>query len=292
MQIFFKTMGFWGRTIGLIIITLVMLIVSVIFGDVFAYCFFGRDAMVASDVSVLQFLHGFVSVFTFVLPPVVLSYIFMDGPVSSSLGLSGRPRVAQVLICVAIMLCATPMVSWMEEVNLTLKLPESMSGIEDWMRQKEEAARTITEKFINSPSPWRLAVNLLVLALVPALGEELYFRVAVQKNILESTTRVGKWWAAVIAAVIFSAIHLQFFGFWPRMVLGAMLGFMLVITGNVWCSVISHFVNNSLAVILAFVAARGRVMDVPPSQNTAWMAAISAAACVALFVLLYRMEKK
>lgn len=292
MSSFLKNMGFWGRSLALIILTLFMLILSILFGGVFSVVFFGQDSVVHQDVPVLLFLHIFTSVIAFVGTPLLFASICIPQKIPQALCFSSRPKALSMLICMLAMMVSAPLVSYLEEINLSMTLPESMQGIEQWMREREDAARVITEKFTNTSSLGGLAINILALAIVPAVGEELYFRAVVQRNILEHTTPIGKYISAIIAAIIFSAIHLQFFGFLPRMVLGVLLGIMLVITNNIWCSVFAHFVNNAMAVLGAFVMARGAGMEVSQYSCSLWAAIGSMILCAGLLYLLYKIEKK
>src|SRR5207344_1198984 len=96
-----------------------------------------------------------------------------------------------------------------------------------------------------------LAINLFIIAFLPALGEELFFRGMMQK--LFSQLTKNNHLAIIITSIIFSAIHLQFYGFLPRMVLGIFLGYLLVWSGSLWLPILAHFVNNASAVLFTFL---------------------------------------
>lgn len=292
MMEFFQKLGFWGRSIALIALAMISGLVFIIIGDISAVLIFGQDAMVHSDVPVLQFLQSVISVGLFLVPGVALCVLCRQGSVMRRVFLSPAPRPVSLLLCLAIMLVSVPFVGWLEEVNLSMTLPESMSGIENWMRSMEDEALRITKKLTDSPDVSCLVANVFALALFPALCEEMLFRAGLQQAVIIDTTRINKYAAALIAAFIFSAIHFQFFGFLPRFVLGTFLGLMLVITGNIWASVISHFANNAMAVVCGFMEARGMEDSISQFTEKPIVIVLSALLSLVFFVLLYRYEKK
>jgi membrane protease YdiL (CAAX protease family) len=126
-------------------------------------------------------------------------------------------------------------------------LPDFLAPVETWMKEKEESATRLTELFLSENNLLSLLANLLVIAATAAIGEEMFFRGALQRII-------GKWsknphliiWSV---AILFSAFHLQFYGFLPRMLLGAFFGYLVYWSKNIWLPIFAHFMNNALAVI-------------------------------------------
>jgi len=285
-------MGFWGRSLTLIFLMIAFAIIFVVVGDIMAVLIFGKDDVVHMSVPVLLLVQAFISVGLFVLPAGALCFLCRKGDVGQRLGVSPRPHLASIIICVGIMIVSAPLVSWLEEINLRMVLPDCMKPLEDWMRACEDDAANVTKRILASDTVGMYLINILVLAIIPAVGEELTFRMGLQQTIFTETTRMGRYWCAVLAAAIFSAIHLQFFGFLPRFLLGIFLGVMLIETNGVLCSVIAHFVNNMLAVSVGFAEARGIKMDIDAFMEHPATIAASALGCVALFVLLHRSEKK
>ena len=290
-NIFFK-LGFWGRGFVLLCLTVFLLLAAIVIGELTAFFIFGRDAVAHSDVEVMQWLQSIMAIGLFLLPPVLMVKLCCEGLLWSNLMTSRPPKVLPLLVCVGAILVSAPMVSWLEDVNLRMTLPESMQSIESWMRAREDAAAELVGRFTNSPDPARYAINIIVLALLPALCEEMYFRVGVQTRLLSDKSSIRGYWAVVLAAVLFSALHLQFYGFLPRLVLGALLGVMLLFTGNVWYSVLAHFVNNMIAVTIAYIEARGVELAQPQWMETWWMALLSCVTTVGMMLLLSRLEKK
>jgi membrane protease YdiL (CAAX protease family) len=156
-----------------------------------------------------------------------------------------------------IMVAALPLVNFLMEINLKLSLPQSLSGIEEWMRRAEEGAEVVTKMFLGVGSWQALLFNIFMIAVIPAIGEEFIFR-----GILLKVLR--QWFGSVHAAVwlsafLFSAMHMQFFGFLPRLFLGLVLGYMFVWSGNIWVPVFAHFFNNAAAVIIYYLHYNERI---------------------------------
>jgi len=154
----------------------------------------------------------------------------------------------------AFLLAFSPLMDLIGRWNMEMTLPESLKAVETWMRQHEDSASVITEKLVMVSSIHELLVNLIVIAVLPGIAEEFFFRGALQ-NIF---TRIFKnpHVAIWFVGLVFSAIHMQFFGFFPRMILGVILGYFYLWTKNIWVPVFAHFLNNASVVVVAFVYTR------------------------------------
>ena len=140
------------------------------------------------------------------------------------------------------------------EWNQNLHLPQTLAPLESWIRNKETSLEGITKYLTTFNSLGQLVVALLVIAVIPAIGEEVLFRGILQRNISYWTrnVHVGIW----VAAALFSAIHVQFLGFFPRMLLGALFGYLYVWSGNLWVPILAHFVNNGFTVLMVYLHQR------------------------------------
>lgn len=182
------------------------------------------------------------TVLTFAVPALLFARIY-----DRKMCVSPRCDWRIWLIVIALMPCALPAVNFTKWLNDMLTLPDFMGGIEQWMQQMEAATNALTEKLLRTDRSSDLAVNLLVMALAPAIAEELFFRGALQKTLAQTmNAHVAIW----LTAAIFSAVHLQFYGFVPRMLLGAALGYLFWLTGSIWTNIVAHFVNNALTIVL------------------------------------------
>lgn len=150
-----------------------------------------------------------------------------------------------------------PLVNLLATFNEAIELPEFMGGVEQWMKEKEEAARRLTGRFLETTTPKGLLINLFIIGVLPAIGEELFFRGALQQIFTRWFNNVH--WGIIITSILFSALHLQFFGFLPRLLLGVIFGYLFFWSRTIWLPVLAHFINNAAAVVVAYLAARGKI---------------------------------
>lgn len=167
----------------------------------------------------------------------------------------GKPVPAlHLLAAPAIMLLGLPLINLLLEWNMALSLPDSMAGLEQWMRASEDQAARVTEAFLLSAETGDLIVNILMIAILPALGEELIFRGLLQRLLHEWIKNIHI--AIIISAMVFSFIHFQFYGFLPRFLMGMLFGYLLYWSGSLWVPILAHLVNNGTAVIVAWVSVK------------------------------------
>jgi len=151
-----------------------------------------------------------------------------------------------------VILCSVPFLSALVAWNAGVHFPTPLRGFELWARGMEDQAAGLTKFLTDFNTPGRLLVGLVVIAVVPAVAEELVFRGGVQRCLVAwcGSRHVGVW----LAAAIFSAIHVQFFGFVPRFVLGLVLGYIYEWSGNILVSMAAHFTQNAFQLILLYLA--------------------------------------
>ena len=215
-----------------------------------------EDLTNPKSISLLKFFQTFQSIGVFIIPPFIVAWFLHDRP-SIFLQYRKLPDLKSVLFVIAIISFSNPLINWLTEINSKLSLPEFMSSVEIWMQESEKQANQVTEAFLSTSSLITVFSNIVMIAILPALGEELLFRGIVQQLIKKIS---GNAHAAIwISAAIFSALHMQFFGFLPRMVLGAMFGYMLEWSGTLWLPIIAHFVNNATAVIAYYLMQKGLI---------------------------------
>lgn len=203
------------------------------------------DPKTPEAVNFIKVFQFFSQLGTFILPVLFFSYLVSNEP-ASYLKLDRKPRTLYLSISFLLIFMALPFINYLESINQGLQLPDMLSGMENWIREKEDAATRLTEIIIKTNSLGGFFVNLIIVALIPAFGEELLFR----GTILKLTNDVVKnlHWAVIISAALFSAFHLQFYGFLPRFALGLILGYIFVITNNLWIPMFIHFINNAAAI--------------------------------------------
>lgn len=162
-----------------------------------------------------------------------------------------KPQVWFLLMALFGVLTCTPFINHITQLNEMMQLPDWLKPIEDWMRSKEDENMKLTQDFLKVDSLGGFLLNLLALAIVPAFGEELLFRGLIQKTIQNHTRNIHL--AIWSSAILFSAIHLQFYGFFPRMIMGAIFGYFLVWSQSIFVPIICHFQNNATIVIVYYL---------------------------------------
>ena len=166
------------------------------------------------------------------------------------LKLEGDARLGQHLCLVSAFLFSYALVSFLNQWNQGFVLPEALRSVEEWMRTLEDAAMETTMLLLSGQGVGYFLLNLLIVAGLAALSEELFFRGALQQFLQE---KIPNGHASVwITAFIFSVVHFQFYGFFPRLVLGALLGYLFLYTRNLWVPIVVHFINNATVIVLHF----------------------------------------
>ena len=235
----------------------------------------------------LLFMQGFQTIVLFGVTALVGVWITEDklNPLKQMLlnkGLSLKHGLIALFFAVA----ALPMISLLTEWNKGMELPSFLASMEEMMRQMEESAKEVTDQFLNTSSVGMLFINLFVIALLPAVGEEMMFRGWLQRVLGKSVNYHTAIW---VSAFVFSAIHFQFYGFIPRMLIGAALGYLYCYTGSLWAPIIAHFTNNAAAVISAFLVYNGYISinpDLIGTGDTWYLSVASVAVCLALIFML------
>ncbi|MDR2557167.1 MAG: CPBP family intramembrane metalloprotease, partial [Bacteroidales bacterium] len=183
---------------------------------------------------------------TFILPALWFGYARQEGTIQFfKLSTNFNPKWLWWLL---LWIVSVPLLGYIVRWNAHVSLPSSFSALENWMRDMEQTAKNITNILLSQNTSILITLNVLVIALLPAIGEELFFRGVVLRVLLE-------WWkkkhiAVWVSAVIFSTLHFQFFGFIPRILLGVLLGYAYVYSGSLIVPIFVHFVNNASAVLL------------------------------------------
>jgi uncharacterized protein len=285
------------------LVTLMGLLLSMIIAAVISIPIFGIDnfsKMMSSSVnmneeniSFLKFMQVVQSIGLFIIPSLLLAILF-GGSISGYLKLDKKPYQTSIFLAILIVFVSSPFINFVGEINSKMTLPPAFSSIEHWMRESEDTAETLTKLFLKTDTIWDLLFNILMIGIIPAIGEELLFRGVIQRIFSEWTKSAH--WGIWISAILFSALHFQFYGFVPRVLLGAIFGYLLVWSGNLWLPVLAHFINNTVAVIAYYLYGEG-VLTVDPDKigtnsNYQIVTIISVLLIVWMFWNFYNFEKK
>jgi len=209
------------------------------------------DLLLAGDpkyIDGLKVIQILSSIGTFILPPMALA--LTERKKVSEFYSFKKPRVLLIILVLSIMIVSMPFMEWTVLLNQKMVLPDFLKAVEEWMKEKEEIAMKMTIRLITVGSNFDFVVNLIMIAVLPAIGEELMFRGGVQRSLNKAfnSPHLAIW----LSAIIFSAIHVQFYGFIPRMLLGAGFGYLYYFSGSIWYAMFAHFLNNAYAVCASF----------------------------------------
>ena len=260
-----------------ILIFLVILLISGLIGVAASAIF-----MFAGDTG-MKLGQGISSIFMFVVPPILYYIITRKEHQMKDLGLRKlTPPWWLIIIGAFLMFISLPVSNLLTEWNEGMKLGGAFQMLEDMMKTLEQTATDLTERMLNVDTIGGLLLNLIIIALIPAVGEELTFRGVVQQGL---TRRMNPHVAIILSAAIFSFIHFQFYGFLTRMFLGMLLGYMFYITGSLWTSILMHFLNNGSAVLIYYLNNKGIInvdVDHFGATQSVWLIIVSAVVTIGL----------
>jgi uncharacterized protein len=201
----------------------------------------------------LYIVQGFATLVGLILAPAV----FMMGNQTSITRFfrNNKTEWIPVIITAFVVIVFMAVNSVFIEWNAGFQFPEFARNFETWARDRENEATQLTEFLTKFDSPGELFLALFVIAVLPAIGEEIVFRGLIQNELYRGTKNIHV--AIWVSAILFSAIHLQFFGFLPRLLLGALFGYLYYWSGNLVLAITAHFVNNGASVVAMYFYQRG-----------------------------------
>jgi len=236
-----RTLVWLGVMAGLSLVTVILLFV-----------FYGKSYLSGNPtLESMKWIQFYTVVGTLLLPPFICGFLWDPhrNPFQW-LKLGQGAHWSYFLLAVGIMLFALPGINLLADINSRIPLPDSLI-------QKEADAAALIEQFLHADNIYTVLINFGLIALLPAFAEELTFRGTLQQILEGERSKDGRQGVQVhiaiwAAAIIFSAIHMQFLGFIPRMLMGAMFGYIFVWTGSLWLPMLMHFTNNSMVIIMYY----------------------------------------
>ena len=268
-----------------VFVYLMALLVCTLIGSVFAL-------FMTDNITQMKIAQGISSSLIFIAPPLILYAITRTQPLRE-LGFQKPNTTWMLLIGLVLMFVALPITNLLTSWNEKMNFGEVFAAREALLKRLEETASDFTERMLQVDSVWGLLGNLLVIALIPAIGEELTFRGVLQQALVKGTKNAHL--GIILSAAIFSFIHFQFYGFLPRMFLGILLGYLFYYSGSLWTSILMHFINNGSAVVVAYLNYKGIVdvdMDHFGSTTSIPLMILSFVAIVALIYVSNKLSKK
>lgn len=233
-----------------------------LFACIFLFCFIACAFIVGivthisggTSVAVMRIMTVVQDVVMFILPVIATTLLITRRP-DEFLSIDRCPRFNPVMLTLATVLVSMPAMNLLVYWNESLSFPESLRGLEEWMRMSEETASAAIKMLLGGTSIIDLVLSVLIVGVLAGLSEELFFRGMLQK--LFVTRPMNIHFAIWATAFVFSAIHMQFYGFFPRLLLGAFFGYLVWWSGNLWLPVIAHTFNNTLVVVTQWLSERG-----------------------------------
>lgn len=264
----FRGMKPFSQLMFSLFVMVASLLVFIIIAMLVAIPFYGLESLTGSlteqgmnsadGLGFLKYFQVVQSIGLFVVPPFVIAWLY-HGNIGEYLMLDKTTSLSTYLYATLLVFFLIPLINFIGEINGQMELPDSFSGIESWMKTMEESAELLVKKFMKVEQISGLMFNIFMIAILPALGEELMFRGVIQRIFTGWTKNYH--WGIWITAFLFSAMHMQFYGFLPRMALGAMFGYLLVWTGTIWVPILAHFVNNAMGVLGYFLINKKVISD-------------------------------
>ncbi len=228
----------------------------------------------------------------FIAPAITAMAMYHRRPLET-MCLNRAPGWKAIIVVILLYVISLPAMNWLVALNEAMTLPQCLSGVEQWMRASEDQAAELTKQILDIHSIGQLAISVAVIGVMAGLSEEVLFRGALLRTMQHS--RLGTHAAVWIAAIVFSAFHMQFFGFFPRLILGAWFGYLLVWTRSLWVPIIAHALNNSTVVVFSYLTNIGQIpegwgdqLGIPADGAPPYLAIASAIASITLAICASR----
>jgi len=219
------------------------------------------------------------SIGTFIVPAFLFSFLFA-GDIYSYYRFHNPVYTVPLLLTVLMMVSVIPFINYTAEINLRMEVP--IRSLDRILRNLEGTAEEMMVAFTSVRSFWGLLVNLLMIGVIAAVGEELIFRGVLQRLMIGMVKNVHL--AVLITAFLFSAFHFQFFSFLPRFVLGLVLGYLMYYGRSIWYPILAHFVNNAMGVTYYYFNSKGSADDMLEEIGTSTMIPMAAVISLTLFI--------
>lgn len=199
------------------------------------------------------------NILAFATPAILMWKICFKVAPLHALEADKLPTLRMIGIAILIYIVGMPALNQIVYWNQEMQLPEYLSSFDQWCRDLEKLAEEQTNGLLKSTDLLPTAINILVIGILTGIGEEFFFRGALQRGLI--WCRVNPHTAIWTTAIIFSAVHFQFFGFIPRMLLGAFFGYLYWWSSNIWVNSLAHALNNSLVIISTWCINKGYLTE-------------------------------
>ena len=271
-----------NTTLGTKLLTFMLLLVfGLLFSSVlgiFIGAMRGGSIMDATNLQITQICNQVVG---FLMPPVLYVMLVHEQPLNY---MGFNKFTAWSLLGVVAIYSVLPFNGWVAEWNENIVFPESLKALEAKLKAMHELYGSTSDTLMEGSS---LALSILIFGLLAAVSEEVLFRSVIQKALVSlfKNAHIG----ILVTAIIFSAFHMDFFGFFPRFIYGLLLGYMFWLSGSIWSTILMHFVNNSVIVVLEYYKIDSESFG---QTDNAIVIILSLIVTVAIFIACYRLKNK
>lgn len=230
-------------------------------------------------------------ILVFIVPAVIAAIVVTRLP-ANLLTINVKPKLSTSFLAIVVLVVSMPAMDYIIRLNESITFPESLTWLEELLRGMEEGAGDAIESLAGESTWGNLIMGILIIGVLTGISEELFFRGAMQN--LFMSTGMRKHLCIWVTAIIFSFMHFQFFGFIPRVLLGAYFGYLIWWTGSVWIPIIAHATNNSIVVIFNWVAMNNNELaeaaEEPAALEATDYLVIVASAALTAF-MIYQLRK-
>lgn len=269
-----------------LLIFLLLLIFGLVFSSVLGILISmmrGGGLMSITNMQITQVCNQVIGL---LLPPLLYVMLVYEKPFNY-LGCNELPKWS--LLGIVAMFTVLPFNAWVAKWNENIVFPESMAAWESKLKALHGTYETTSDLLMNGSN---LVIGIVIFGFLAAISEEFLFRSVIQKALVKlfKNAHIG----IIVTALVFSAFHTDFYGFFPRFILGLMLGYMFWMSGSIWASIIMHFTNNATIVMLYFLNKKEVInIDVESvgSTNNAFFIILSLVVTVAIFIVCNRLKE-
>lgn len=273
------------------ILLLWLLVIAIAFIGFICFTQFFRGI---SATALMRWSLVYQNIVIFILPALVVAHWRSAQP-AHWLKLNAVPQGRVFGVAALVTICSMPLNNLLGYINRLIKLPPSLHPLEELMQSMEESSAQALQVLLDTSDVGLLLLNIFIIAILAGIGEEFTFR-GVLQGLLTSdkfgSSRAIPHMAIWATAFLFSAIHMQFYGFIPRMLMGAFFGYALVWSGSIWVPILMHSLNNAIVVVLTYIAHQKQldpqVLDNFGTGDTLWVGVCSLLLTIGAFYLLRR----
>lgn len=275
-------MSSWSQLFFLILFTFIGFILAVSITLIVK----GNAVGQLQSIDLVRIMQLVQAVCLFLLPACICAVLFHSKPFEY-LRINTLPDFKFLFFSILLIIAIQPLISFTGYCNSLLTLPESLAPLERWMKEMEGSTKLLMERLLTTDSVSVFLLNIFVIAIMAGITEEFFFRGTMQQIFKKifGNPHVTVW----VTAFIFSFIHFQFYGFVPRLLLGAVLGYLFLWSQNLWIPIIVHAINNLMSLLIFHFYHGTPVYDeleIVGTGNTFWMAIVSTVISGGILFLL------